>query len=165
MRVEESMVETYVRFVKKWFTIANIKCKNNKEIDLLAIDLQGNKYHIEVKTLTDGWPLEIKEDGRKNIETLEKFRDKKFLDKNVKEKIKEFFGDDNYKRILVYWKVNTKNRSFEEIKKIAKDNYSIDNIWLMPKIVDELSKDKLIKENIEVIRTIRLLTKAQKEIK
>lgn len=38
MRVEESIVETYVRFVKKWFTITNIKCRNNKEIDILAID-------------------------------------------------------------------------------------------------------------------------------
>lgn len=34
----ERIVESYVRYVKGWATIPNIKCEGQYEIDLLAID-------------------------------------------------------------------------------------------------------------------------------
>ncbi|MCD5409448.1 MAG: hypothetical protein LRZ87_01595 [Methanocellales archaeon] len=123
MRVEESIVETYVRFVKKWFTITNIKCRNNKEIDILAVDPNGNKYHVEVTVYLDGWPLEIEEKERKNVVTVKWYSEYKFRDKYVREKIKEFFGSNgfkSYKRILVYWKIK-KGINLEEIKKLEKN--------------------------------------------
>ena len=39
METTERIVEAYVRYVKGWATIPNIKCERNREIDLLAIDL------------------------------------------------------------------------------------------------------------------------------
>src|SRR5262245_25126866 len=48
METTEKIVEAYVRYVKRWATIPNIKCEGQFEIDLLAIDPVGLKrYHIE----------------------------------------------------------------------------------------------------------------------
>jgi len=48
METTEKIVEAYVRFVKGWLTIPNIKCPGQYEIDLLAIDpLSLDRYHIE----------------------------------------------------------------------------------------------------------------------
>ena len=48
METTEKIVEAYVRYVKGWATIPNIKCPGQCEIDLLAIDpLSLDRYHIE----------------------------------------------------------------------------------------------------------------------
>ena len=48
METTERIVEAYVRYVKGWATIPNIKCDGQKEIDLFAIDpVNGDRYHIE----------------------------------------------------------------------------------------------------------------------
>ncbi|MFQ5432912.1 MAG: hypothetical protein ACE5EN_10450, partial [Nitrospinota bacterium] len=51
METTEKIVEAYTRYVKGWFTMPNIKCGGQKEIDLLAIDVSNSKeirrYHIE----------------------------------------------------------------------------------------------------------------------
>ena len=38
METTERIVEAYVRYVKGWVTIPNIRCPGQYEIDLLAID-------------------------------------------------------------------------------------------------------------------------------
>jgi hypothetical protein len=47
----EKIVESYCRYVKQWFTIPNIKCQKQFEVDLLAVDTTTpkrlNRYHIE----------------------------------------------------------------------------------------------------------------------
>ena len=48
METTEKIVESYVRYVRGWATIPNIKCPGQYEIDLLAIDpLNLGRYHIE----------------------------------------------------------------------------------------------------------------------
>lgn len=48
METTEKIVEAYVRYVKGWATIPNIRCGNQKEIDLFAIDpVSLQRYHIE----------------------------------------------------------------------------------------------------------------------
>ena len=51
METTEKIVEAYVRYIKGWFTIPNIKCGQQVEIDLLAVDLKNKteiqRYHIE----------------------------------------------------------------------------------------------------------------------
>ena len=48
METTEKIVEAYVRYVKGWATIPNIKCSGQYEIDLLAIDpVNLDRYHIE----------------------------------------------------------------------------------------------------------------------
>ena len=39
METTEKIVEAYCRYVKNWFTLPNIKCEGQFEIDLLAIDI------------------------------------------------------------------------------------------------------------------------------
>jgi hypothetical protein len=55
METTEKIVEAYVRYIKGWATIPNIKCKGQFEIDLLAIDpVNLNRYHIESSVSISG---------------------------------------------------------------------------------------------------------------
>ena len=48
METTEKIVEAYVRYVKGWATIPNLKCASQKEIDLFAIDpVTDERWHIE----------------------------------------------------------------------------------------------------------------------
>ena len=51
METTEKIVESYCRYVKQWFTIPNIKCEGQYEVDLLAVDTTSpnklGRYHIE----------------------------------------------------------------------------------------------------------------------
>jgi hypothetical protein len=38
METTEKIIESYVRYVRRWATIPNVKCDGQYEIDLLAID-------------------------------------------------------------------------------------------------------------------------------
>jgi hypothetical protein len=38
METTEKIVEAYVRYIKGWATIPNIRCEGQHEIDLMAID-------------------------------------------------------------------------------------------------------------------------------
>lgn len=43
METTEKVVESYCRYVRQWFTIPNIKCRGQYEIDLLAVDTTNPK--------------------------------------------------------------------------------------------------------------------------
>ena len=48
METTEKIVEAYVRYVKGWATIPNLRCAGQKEIDLFAIDpVTDERWHIE----------------------------------------------------------------------------------------------------------------------
>lgn len=48
METTEKIVEAYVRYIKGWATIPNLKCASQKEIDLFAIDpVTDERWHIE----------------------------------------------------------------------------------------------------------------------
>jgi hypothetical protein len=48
LETTERVVEAYVRYIKGWATIPNVKCAGQYEIDLLAIDsVTLDRYHIE----------------------------------------------------------------------------------------------------------------------
>lgn len=52
METTEKIVEAYVRHVKRWATIPNVRCDGQFEIDLLAIDpVTLEPYHIETMCL------------------------------------------------------------------------------------------------------------------
>ena len=55
METTERIVEAYVRYIKHWATIPNIKCKGQREIDLFAIDpITNRRYHIETSVSISG---------------------------------------------------------------------------------------------------------------
>jgi len=51
----EKIVEAYVRYVKGWATIPNLRCAGQKEIDLFAIDpATDERWHIETSVSISG---------------------------------------------------------------------------------------------------------------
>ena len=120
METTERIVEAYVRYVKGWFTIPNIKCKGQMEIDLLAIDVSGQaaikRYHIESGVSISGGfshltnkPFSSQELKKRVKEatqrrTLGYFVQRKFSHAGVIEKLEAFgFVPGNYSRVIVTW--------------------------------------------------------------
>jgi len=99
METAERIVEAYVRYVKHWATIANIKCANNQEIDLLAIGpAPDERYHIEVCGSAD--PSFRTLGGR----GLAEFITKKFHSPPVAKRLAEYgFCEGTYKKLIVHW--------------------------------------------------------------
>ena len=93
MEPEVSLIEKYLQTVCKCFTMTNIRCRGQKEIDLLAVNPRTEeKFHVESSVWIN---------RRLNSSSLAKLVDKKFNDLRVKEKIGEFFGKSDYKKWLV----------------------------------------------------------------
>ena len=117
METTERIVEAYVRYVKGWATIPNVRCEGQNEIDLIAIDpVSLARYHIEVSiSISQGFrkltakpydPQKAKERvhhaGQRR--TVGFFREKKFASKGVTKKLEEFgFKDGDYGKIVVTW--------------------------------------------------------------
>ena len=120
METTEKIVEAYVRYVKRWFTIPNIRCKGQMEIDLLAIDASGSptiqRYHIESGVSISGGfskltnrPFSeehlkdrVKQPSQRR--TLDYFTSRKFSHRGVLETLRAYgFVPGNYSRIVVSW--------------------------------------------------------------
>jgi len=120
METTEKIVEAYVRYVKKWFTIPNIKCKGQVEIDLLAIDAAAprviRRYHIESGVSISGAfsrltnkpysydDLKTRVKAARQRRTLGYFRECKFSSAEVLETLKTFgLTGGNYAKVIVSW--------------------------------------------------------------
>ena len=120
METTEKIVEAYARYVKGWFTIPNIKCQGQFEIDLLAVDAgkKGDigRYHIESGVSISGpysrltnkpfsaedLKVRVKQAGQRR--TLGYFTERKFGASQVVEKLKEYgFKPGNYTKVIVSW--------------------------------------------------------------
>jgi len=120
METTEKIVESYCRYVKRWFTIPNIKCRGQYEVDLLAVDTTSPKrlrrYHVECgvsisgaySKLTDKpfsteeLKIRVKQAGQRR--TIGYFIHRKFeLPQVVAELQKYGFTPGNYERIIVTW--------------------------------------------------------------
>lgn len=174
METTEKIVEAYLRYIKGWFTIPNIKCKGQKEIDLLAVDTSNLKkikrYHIECTvsvsrsyskiTLNpfseDDLKDRVKKAGQRR--TLGYFIKCKFGDSYVMEMLATFgFKKGNYRKIIVTWE-------WEEGVPAAAKNEGID-LLSMKNILSEIAENTLTKRTYyidDTMRTLQLLTKAWK---
>jgi hypothetical protein len=91
MEPEVHIIEKYFQIVLGCFTMANVKCKGGKEIDLLAINPKNlERYHIESRVSTT-FKLRHKATFTKggtchkngiDYISKEKFSDKHVLEKN-----------------------------------------------------------------------------------
>ena len=110
METTEKIVESYCRYVKQWFTIPNIKCKGQYEIDLLAVDMTEpiGRYHIECGVSISGSysKLTANEFSTEKLKqrvgaagqrrTLRFFIERKFKIREVEEELEKYgFKDDN----------------------------------------------------------------------
>ncbi len=117
METTERVVEAYVRYVKGWATIPNIRCAGQNEIDLLAIDpVTLERYHIEVSVhITGGFsrltnkvfdPVLVRERVQKPKQrrTLGFFIERKFEPVGVRKALERYgFETGHYRRIIVTW--------------------------------------------------------------
>lgn len=117
METTEKIVESYVRYIKGWATIPNVKCGGQLEIDLIAIDpVKGGRYHIESGVSVSGgfskltgkpFDPEILKQRTKQASqrrTVGYFRDKKFNSSSVLAKLQKYgFSDGQYERVIVTW--------------------------------------------------------------
>lgn len=127
METTEKIVESYCRYVKQWFTIPNIKCKGQYEVDLLAVDTKSKRlrrYHIECGVSISGSfskltdkpfsqsDLKIRVKQASQRRTFGYFLERKFeLEEVISELNKYGFERDNYQRIIVTWGQLSKRRS------------------------------------------------------
>lgn len=117
METTEKIVEAYVRYVKGWATIPNIKCDRQLEIDLLAIDpLKSDRYHIESSVSSsqvfskltgkkfDPALLNVRVQRPAMRRTVGYFCDHKFGAKPVIDKLRQYgLEPGSYKKIIVSW--------------------------------------------------------------
>jgi len=141
--------------------MTNIRCKGGKEIDLLAINPKtSEKYHVECRIPTSSsFRLRYKETYTSKGEPLRRgldyFAKEKFYHPHVTAKIHELFGDCNYKKILVIWRV-----AYFAPKMLidAKKEYDIE-IDFMHRIIGQLLKRrKITGSRDDVLRTIELIS-------
>lgn len=117
METTEKIVEAYVRYVKGWPTIPNIKCDGQAEIDLIAVDpISGDKFHIESGisvshaysklTAKPFVPANLKIRGKiaGTRRTIGYFLDHKFRKPAVVARLRDYgFEPDKYRRVIVTW--------------------------------------------------------------
>jgi hypothetical protein len=115
METTEKIVEAYVRYVKHWATIPNIKCPGQYEIDLLAVDpATGESYHIESGVSisggfskltnkpfsTEALKVRVQQAGQRR--TLGYFVDRKFGSPEIRKALAEYgFQPGGYKKVVV----------------------------------------------------------------
>jgi hypothetical protein len=116
----ERIVESYCRHVRGWFTISNVKCSGQYEVDLLAVDASSDagvrRYHIECGvSISSGYskltgkrfsPEELKtrlgQAGQRR--TVGYFAERKFGLPEVRRELERYgFKGSNYERVVVSW--------------------------------------------------------------
>ncbi len=169
METTEKIVEAYVRYVKGWATIPNIKCPGQYEIDLLAIDLATReRYHIESGISISGGfskltnepysgedlKVRVKQAGQRR--TLGYFTQRKFGAPEVAEILASYgFKPGEYKKVIVSW-------GWTDDASKAAGEQGIE-LWDFRKIVTEIanvSQDKQSYYTDDTMRTIQLFAKA-----
>jgi hypothetical protein len=147
METTERIVEAYCRYVKGWFTIPNIKCDGQYEIDLLAIDPhdQVHRYHIESGVSISGAHsklttkefsparLKVRVEQASQRRTLGYFIERKFGPPQIIKKLKQYgFEAGNYSKVIVTW-------GCTEEAKVAAEKSEI-SIWDFRDIIQEVGE-------------------------
>lgn len=177
METTEKIVEAYCRYVLGWFTIPNIKCAGQYEIDLLAIEptVEGGirRYHIESGiSISSGFSkLTANDFSRERLKervhqagqrrTVGYFIERKFGPAAITEKLKQYgFEAGNYSKIIATW--GWKN----EAKMVADEAGVI--LWDFRQIlmeVAELCRREKTYFTDDTLRTLQLFTRATAESK
>jgi hypothetical protein len=157
---EVHIVDRYIQLVKKCFTMTNIMLEGGKEIDLLAVNpISGEKYHIEVRvTIERGFRIRMVDtqtrSGRKHRRGIDTLNAIKFSP--VKDAVKEIFGSNEYKKVLVVWDVEDRS----VIEQAKRHPYNIE-IWKILDIMSELVREVKTKPyRNDVLRTIQLISRS-----
>jgi hypothetical protein len=169
METTEKIVEAYVRYVKHWATIPNIRCEGQFEIDLLAIDpVTLARYHIETSVsgsqvyskltgkVFDPALLKVRVQKPKMRRTLGYFIAHKFGTPAVIDKLVEYgFKQGSHKKVVVTW-------DWTPDAKAAADAAGIE-LWDFRQIMREIARSIINKRSYftdDTLRTIHLFQRA-----
>ncbi len=172
METTEKIVESYCRYVRQWFTIPNIKCEGQYEVDLLAVDTSSpnklGRYHIECGVSISGsyskltakpfsteqLRIRVQQAGQRR--TIGFFIERKFKPARVLAELKKYdFVPANYQRIIVTWGAT------EDAEVVAKKNDIL--LWDVRDLVQEIadsSRDHKTYFTDDTARTIQLFAMA-----
>jgi hypothetical protein len=170
METTEKIVEAYCRYVRGWFTIPNIKCCGQFEIDLLAVDPSNGdikRYHVESGVSISGAYSKLtanvfspdllkqrtKIAGQRR--TIGYFLDRKFGSPHIVEMLKKYgFVEGNYTKVVVTW-------GWTSAAKIAADSAGI-QLWdfrhLMKHVANKCKYEKSHFTD-DTLRTLQLFTR------
>jgi hypothetical protein len=169
METTEKIVESYVRYVKGWATIPNIRCDGQHEIDLLAIDPKTNeRYQIETSVSgSSGFskltakpfdPEKYKERVEKagQRRTIQFFVERKFGPAGVRAKLADYgCNPDNVHNVVVTW-------DWTEDALTQANNAGI-ALWSFQEIMHEIAdtiRDQRSYFTDDTLRTINLFVRA-----
>ena len=146
--IREKLIENYCRYIKHWFTVSNIICSDQYEIDILAVEFtkDGSQRAYQIGsgvTISEGFSkLTTKSFSKKDLtlwvkpplprRTIGYFIEKKFGLKEVLEKIADFcLNPEDAQKVIVTWGWEA------EVKEIA-DAHNI-LLWNFPDLLTELA--------------------------
>ena len=145
METTEKIVEAYVRYVKGWATIPNLRCATQKEIDLFAIDPATNeRWHIETSVSISGGFSKLTNDPYEPGEHKHRvkaagarrklgfFMAEKFLPAAVASKLSDYgCKDSGVRRAIVTW--DCKPGVVEAAMELNIE------VWLLPDLMQEIA--------------------------
>lgn len=151
METTEKVVEAYVRYVRGWATIPNIRCGDQKEIDLFAVDpLSNERYHIETSVSVSSFSKlnadeftpgehKIRTRGAAARRKLGFYIEHKFGPAPIQQKLTALGCDcQNVRRVIVTW--DAKDGTIEKAAEAGIE------VWFFPElmreIVNKLGKNK-----------------------
>lgn len=142
---EVRLIEKYLQIAWKCFTMTNIRCRGKKEIDLLAINPKtGEKFHIESRVLMN---------RKLNLRDLNKLAEEKFVDPRVTEKIKEFFGESEYRKWLV---VSPQKVDFKLVD-LARSKHAIEIRYIDVMVRMIMRKQGRFGSRDDILRTLEIV--------
>ena len=172
METTEKIVESYCRYIKQWFTIPNIRCEGQYEVDLLAVDTtlpkKLRRYHIECGVSISGsyskltakpfsteqLRIRVQQAGQRR--TIGFFIQRKFKQAHVLAEIRKYgFMPGNYRRIIVTWGAT------DEAEVAAKENGI--QLWDFRDLLQEIAeahRDHKTYFTDDTARTIQLFAMA-----
>lgn len=119
--------------------MTNILLDENREIDLLAVNLKtGDKYHVESKCGTNRRSWLRSQD-------LDDFHRKKFNHPIVMKKIRGLFGDSDYQKWIVVWNVQNEHVVTDAVAK-----YDI-KIYCIHELIDVLRNRRLTSGSRDIV--------------
>lgn len=168
METTERIVEAFVRYVKGWATIPNIKCGGQKEIDLFAIDpVTGDRYHIETTvSISQNYRAlttrDYKQDDHKKRgkaaqarRTLDFFVKEKFGAPGVKAALAKYCDGRPCKKVIVIWEWEA---GVEEAA--AAHGIELWDFRQLMREIAELGRGKRTYFGDDTLRTLSLFAKA-----
>lgn len=175
METTERIVEAYCRYIKEWFTLPNIRCPGQHEVDLLAVDLrepgEPKRYHIECGVSISGafskltakpYSTERRQQrvhAPEQRRTIDFFIQHKFNPEAVQEALlRHGFKRGCYERIIVSWGWTSE----------AGDRASNEGIvlWDFRSIIREVGESFSRKRSYftdDTLRTLQLFVRASAE--